>query len=184
MNISVAFPAGRPALRDAVGEPVAVSYNLLWPTSLAVEEVVEVIRSVGDEQPDRLYHCTAFHDDMTEYIDALIHSEAALEELDDEHKPDIGESKDLDEVLLPRFDQLSVESGNLSFGWEDMDEDFGGAEFSLRSVDNHSVTEQYILDLIRRTIRAKHVGSTAVALETLCAIFEKFRAAPHEALAG
>lgn len=162
---------------DDLHEGGVASYLLMWPSGLSREKVVELIQQVGENQVDTTYLGIKFPKSMSsEAKEAIIVSEAVdLTLVDDTNQADVRVSAYLDDVIIFGFNELSAESSNISLGWEANDDPKSGdSTFGFIAADNHDIRDLYILNLVERTITARHIGSVATALENLGAIFDKY----------
>ena len=169
---------------DCVG---GFSYCLGWPTGASREEAIEIIRETGRQQPDSKYECIVDPDTGASISAMLLNPQQfdAIREVicDEENMSEIREGFDLEEVLVPGFDELSVETSALYLSWEGNEVVHpNGPEFSLIPAAGAAPTAPYIADLVKRTIATEHIDETGAALENLGAIFNQYHQLSPETL--
>ncbi|MEX2014810.1 MAG: hypothetical protein WD885_02650 [Candidatus Saccharimonadales bacterium] len=178
LDISFPDPAKPTEALDDLHRSGEASYLLRWPSEMTKDEVVELIRQVGEGQVDSEYLGIIFPEGMSsKTLDDIIAGKTVdLSLVDDDELAKATKAPSVDEVVESGFDELSVESSDISLVWEANDDvEYTPPDFSFMTANNYELTEMYVQNLIKRTIVARHVGGVAASLENLSAIFEMYR---------
>lgn len=147
-------------------------YKLWWPSGLIRDEVLYAMAGIGQGLANGGYRwLPPGHDSVftAEYPRAFHKREMEWGDATDS-------SAALHRARQTDFGQIYFVSPKLLMAWNAEDSLYperGG--FGLRTGDNVPLTDPYVGDIVRRTIAVEHVGSVAVALENLSAIFEQYR---------